>query len=279
MRPDDYAAAASSDSRCERSLRGEFRFALSFFADGGAPPHPPPRIRRQRTLFAAIVFSRVATPHQSSIEGWGASARLRPELRHLEWSAPPPTRSALRASAQHFDGTRYHGVNVHNVWYRGTVEFRWFEAALHTGKVKAYIQLVLAVATKALNGRAASSRKRRLDPRSARYDFRVFLLHLELIGDPKEKAGALLASLIDHGPAEYVEAEPAAPITVSAAVWQGLEAVKDSGATNMLDRPAVIKIAEILGFRETARLIEAHHGQYSEGLFKGFVVDTQEGKL
>jgi len=74
-------------------------------------------------------------------------------------------------------------VNLHNVWYRGTVEFRWFEGTLHAGKVKAYIQLVLAVAAKALNGRAASSRKRFFDPHSARYDFRVFLLHLGLIGD------------------------------------------------------------------------------------------------
>jgi len=84
---------------------------------------------------------------------------------------------------QHFDSSRYHGVNLHNVWYRGTVEFRWFEGTLHAGKVRAYIQLVLAVAAKALNGRAASSRMRRFDPQSARYDFRVFLLHLGLIGD------------------------------------------------------------------------------------------------
>jgi hypothetical protein len=84
---------------------------------------------------------------------------------------------------QHYDSTRYHGVNLHNVWYRGTVEFRWFEGTLHAGKVKAYVQLVLAVAAKALNGRAASSRKRSFDPQSARYDFRVFLLHLGLIGD------------------------------------------------------------------------------------------------
>lgn len=39
------------------------------------------------------------------------------------------------------------------------------------------------VDAKALNGRATSSRKRSLDPQSARYDFRVFLLHLGLIGD------------------------------------------------------------------------------------------------
>jgi len=97
---------------------------------------------------------------------------------------------------QHFDSSRYHGVNLHNVWYRGTVEFRWFEGTLHAGKVKAYIQLVLAVAAKALNGRAASSRKRSFDPRSARYDFRVFLLHLGLIGDEFKTARKhLLAAL------------------------------------------------------------------------------------
>lgn len=95
---------------------------------------------------------------------------------------------------------------------------------------------------------------------------------------PKEKAGALLASLVDHGLAEHVEDEPPAPITVSAAVWRGLEAVKDSGTTNMLDQPAVIKIAEFLGFHETARWIEGHQGPYAEGLFKGFVVDPEEGK-
>ncbi|NOZ72246.1 MAG: hypothetical protein GXP38_10090, partial [Chloroflexi bacterium] len=97
---------------------------------------------------------------------------------------------------QHFDSTRYYGVNLHNVWYRGTVEFRWFEGTLHAGKVKAYIQLVLAIAAKALNGRAASSRKRSLDPQSARYDFRVFLLHLGLIGDEFKTARKhLLAAL------------------------------------------------------------------------------------
>nr|WP_245887977.1 amidoligase family protein [Suttonella indologenes] len=84
---------------------------------------------------------------------------------------------------QHYDNNRYHRVNLHNVWYRGTVEFRWFEATLHAGRIKAYLQFCLAVAAKALNGRAASSRKRDFDPQSAKYDFRVFLLHLGLIGD------------------------------------------------------------------------------------------------
>ncbi len=107
------------------------------------------------------------------------------------------------------------------------------------------------------------------------------LAGIELVvkGDtPEEKAGGLLSSLIDHGLAEVVEAEPAAPITIPADVWQGLESVRRSGLTNMFDRPAVIKIVERLDFPETARWIEGHHGPYAEGLFKGFAVDPEEGK-
>jgi hypothetical protein len=111
-------------------------------------------------------------------------------IREIERRGPM-TREQLNAvwygarneAPAHYDATRYHGVNLHSVWYRGTVEFRWFESCLHAGKVKAYVQFVLAVAAKALNGRAASSRKRTLDPQSARYDFRVFLLHPGFIGD------------------------------------------------------------------------------------------------
>ncbi|MEN6520061.1 MAG: amidoligase family protein [Armatimonadota bacterium] len=84
---------------------------------------------------------------------------------------------------EHYDQTRYYGVNFHNVWYRGTVEFRWFAATLHAGKVKAAIQFVLAIAAKALNNRGASSRRRQFDPQSAKYDFRCFLLRLGMNGD------------------------------------------------------------------------------------------------
>jgi len=94
----------------------------------------------------------------------------------------------------HYDSTRYHGVNFHNVWYRGTVEFRWFEATLHAGRVKSAVQFVLAIATKALNSRGASSRKREFDPASAKYDFRVFLLHLGMIGDEFKTARQHLLS-------------------------------------------------------------------------------------
>ncbi len=102
----------------------------------------------------------------------------------------PQTKDALNVlwyghsnhNPTHYDQTRYHGVNLHNVWYRGTIEFRWFEATLHAGKIKSYVQLVLAIAAKALNARSAASAKREFDPASAKYDLRVFLLRLGMIG-------------------------------------------------------------------------------------------------
>ncbi len=108
---------------------------------------------------------------------------------------------------QHYDSTRYYGVNFHNVWYRGTVEFRWFEGTLHAGKVKSYVQFVLALAAKGLNGRAASSRKREFRPESAKYDFRVFLLHLGLIGDEFKTARKHLLSTMP-GDAAFKRGRP-----------------------------------------------------------------------
>jgi len=84
---------------------------------------------------------------------------------------------------QHYDHTRYHGVNLHNVWFRGTVEYRWFEATLHAGQIKAYVQFALALSAKAIGAKASCSKRRDFNPASAKYDFRVFLLKLGLIGD------------------------------------------------------------------------------------------------
>ncbi len=82
----------------------------------------------------------------------------------------------------HYDSTRYHGLNLHNVWYRGTVEFRYFEGTLHAGKIKSYIQFCMALSAKAINAKGASAKKRNLSHQSSKYDFRVFLLSLGLIG-------------------------------------------------------------------------------------------------
>ena len=78
---------------------------------------------------------------------------------------------------------RYHGLNLNSLFFRGTLEFRYFNGTLHAGEVKAYVQLVLAIAAKALCSKAASSKRREFNPATAKYDFRVVLLHLGLIGE------------------------------------------------------------------------------------------------
>lgn len=51
---------------------------------------------------------------------------------------------------EHYNRTRYHGVNLHSYFSKGTVEFRLFNSTLHAGKIKAYIQFCLAVSTWAI---------------------------------------------------------------------------------------------------------------------------------
>ena len=51
---------------------------------------------------------------------------------------------------QHYNRTRYHALNLHAFFSKGTVEFRLFNSTLHAGKIKAYIQFCLAVSAWAI---------------------------------------------------------------------------------------------------------------------------------
>lgn len=54
---------------------------------------------------------------------------------------------------EHYNNTRYHGVNLHSYFSKGTVEFRLFNSTLHAGKIKAYIQFCLAVSAWAITSK------------------------------------------------------------------------------------------------------------------------------
>ena len=82
---------------------------------------------------------------------------------------------------QHYDTSRYHCLNLHSVFQKGTIEFRLFNGTLHAGKIKAYIQFSLAVCAQALNQKCASSTK--TQSANEKYTFRTWLLRLGLIGD------------------------------------------------------------------------------------------------
>jgi len=84
---------------------------------------------------------------------------------------------------ERYHGSRYRGLNLNSLFFRGTIEFRYFNGTLHAGEVKAYVQLVLALAANALTSKAASSKRRDFTPATAKYDFRVVMIRLGLIGD------------------------------------------------------------------------------------------------
>ena len=81
----------------------------------------------------------------------------------------------------HYDDSRYHCLNLHSVFQKGTVEFRLFNGTLHAGKIKAYIQFCLAIGAQALNQTCASRRKTQTT--NEKYTFRTWLLRLGLNGD------------------------------------------------------------------------------------------------
>lgn len=81
----------------------------------------------------------------------------------------------------HYDGSRYHLLNLHAVWQKGTIEFRAFNSTLHAGEIKSYIQLCMAVSFQALNVRTASPARPVTD--NPAYTFRCWLLRLGMNGE------------------------------------------------------------------------------------------------
>jgi hypothetical protein len=66
------------------------------------------------------------------------------------------------------------------------------------------------------------------------------------------------------------------PVLISAGIFEGLEAVRQSGYTNMFDRPRVIELAEMMGYEETAEWLHENRNLYAQGIFQGFKV-IEEG--
>lgn len=82
---------------------------------------------------------------------------------------------------QHYNETRYHGLNLHSVFSKGTIEFRLFNSTLHAGEVKSYIQFCLAISHQALIQKSAS--QNRTHSSNEKYTFRTWLLRLGMIGE------------------------------------------------------------------------------------------------
>lgn len=98
---------------------------------------------------------------------------------------------------RHYHESRYHCLNLHSVFQKGTIEFRLFNSTTHAGKIKAYIQLCLAISAQALNQSSASRIK--TTSTNEKYTFRTWLLRLGMIGDEFKTARKFLLENLEGG--------------------------------------------------------------------------------
>ena len=90
----------------------------------------------------------------------------------------------------HYNDSRYHMLNLHATFTKGTIEFRLFQFdapadgkmnVLHAGQLKSYIQLCLALSQMAKEVRTASPKPQQND--NPKYAMRTWLLRLGFIGE------------------------------------------------------------------------------------------------
>ncbi len=105
---------------------------------------------------------------------------------------------------QHYNGSRYHMLNLHATFTKGTVEFRLFQFdapaggkqnGLHAGQLKSYIQLCLALSQMAKEVCTASPKPQQTE--NPKYAMRTWLLRLGFIGEEFATARDLLTKRLD----------------------------------------------------------------------------------
>ena len=92
--------------------------------------------------------------------------------------------------SHHYNDSRYHMLNLHATFTKGTVEFRLFQfdeptaerrGGIHAGQLKSYIQLCLALSQMAKDVRTASPKPQQNE--NPKYAMRTGLLRLGFIGE------------------------------------------------------------------------------------------------
>ena len=96
---------------------------------------------------------------------------------------------------RHYHTSRYHGLNLHSTFTKGTIEFRLFNGTLHAGKIRSYIVFCLAISHQALTQKSASPRRTHTD--NEKYTFRCWLLRLGLIGEEFKNCRMHLMKALD----------------------------------------------------------------------------------
>ncbi|MCM1497153.1 MAG: amidoligase family protein [Clostridium sp.] len=119
--------------------------------------------------------------------------------------------------SQHYNGSRYHMLNLHATFTKGTVEFRLFQFdapaddkrnGLHAGQLKSYIQLCLALSQMAKTVKTASPKEQQKE--NPKYAMRTWLLRLGFIGEEFATARDILTRRLAGDAAFRHTARPAA---------------------------------------------------------------------
>ena len=100
--------------------------------------------------------------------------------------------SPYEVVAGKYHSTRYHGLNLHAMFTKGTVEFRLFNSTLEAKEIKAYVQFTLALCKQAQVQKKAVMKK--TSSYNDKYLFRCFLLRLGLNGDEFKDCRQVLLS-------------------------------------------------------------------------------------
>ena len=109
-----------------------------------------------------------------------------------------------RRTVDHYHRSRYHMLNLHATFTKGTVEFRAFQfdnwandakgCGLHAGKLKAYIQLCLAINNYAKCVKYASPKIPSANLENPKFAMREWMKRLGMVGDEFETARKHLMS-------------------------------------------------------------------------------------
>ena len=168
-----------------------------------ASKHTPQSLKNALSIMYSkedILFKALKV-NESRVERWCQKVR-EPMLEKIRKLPANTTMDRLKqewyegsdGSYQHYNWTRYYALNLHSVFYRGTVEWRCFNSTLHAGRAAAYINLCLAMSAQAIAQRSTVMRKTHSD--NELFTFRVWLVRLGLNGPEfKNTRDHLLANL------------------------------------------------------------------------------------
>lgn len=202
---------------CVRAIRqngGKVNTSCGLHVHVGAEDFTPSSLRtlmnvvanKEDLLYAAAGVNRMR------LERWAQPAdqavlaevnRVKPKTKEqlaMIWYGVNSRQGLEYSIHQHYHPSRYHLLNLHSYFYRGTVEYRLFNGSLHAGQIKAYVVMCLAISADALNRKFASVARPTVSD-NQKYTFRTWVIRIGLNGEEFKNVRKHWADLLEGNPA------------------------------------------------------------------------------